>query len=77
MNSFRKTTAPSENWPTICVPGCLITDDDIQFNSDLAYFRALLSDISELSHTARYANRIPISMSDDLDSAITAVKAIR
>lgn len=64
------------DYPLMSVKASM-TDDDNVFHSDLTYFRALLNDISELAQSVRRANRIPISMSDELDSAITAVQAIR
>jgi hypothetical protein len=43
----------------------------------MAYFADLLVDIHEAAYRSRYANPIPITMSDELDAAITAVQAIR
>jgi hypothetical protein len=53
------------------------TDDDCQFHSDMDYMQDLLVEIHELAYTLRFANPIPITMSDELDAAITAVQAIR
>jgi hypothetical protein len=53
------------------------TDDDCQFHSDMDYMHDLLVEIHELAYTLRFANPIPITMSDELDAAITAVQAIR
>ena len=53
------------------------TDDDCQFHSDMQYMHDLLVEIHELAYTLRFANPIPITMSDELDGAITAVQAIR
>ena len=52
------------------------TDDDCQFHSDMDYMHDLLVEIHELAYTLRFANTIPITMSDELDAAITAVQAI-
>jgi len=53
------------------------TDSDREFHSDMAYFADLLVDIHEAAYRSRYANPIPINMSDELEAAITAVQAIR
>jgi len=55
----------------------VMTDDDCQFHSDMQYMHDLLVEIHELAYTLRFANPIPITMSDELDGAITAVQAIR
>jgi hypothetical protein len=55
----------------------VMTDDDCQFHSDMDYMQDLLVEIHELAYTLRFANPIPITMSDELDAAITAVQAIR
>jgi len=54
-----------------------MTDSDREFYSDMAYFADLLVEIHELAYCLRYANPIPITMSDELDAAISAVQAIR
>jgi hypothetical protein len=54
-----------------------MTDSDREFHSDMAYFADLLVDIHEAAYRSRYANPIPITMSDELDAAISAVQAIR
>jgi hypothetical protein len=54
-----------------------MTDSDREFHSDMAYFADLLKDIHEAAYLTRYANPFPITMSDELDAAITAVQAIR
>jgi hypothetical protein len=53
------------------------TDDDREFHSDMGYMHDLLVEIHELAYCLRFANPIPITMSDELDAAITAVQAIR
>ena len=53
------------------------TDDDREFHSDMCYFADLLKDIQEAAYRTRSANPIPITLSDELDAAIDAVKAIR
>jgi len=55
----------------------VMTDDDCQFHSDMDYMHDLLVEIHELAYCLRFANPIPITMSDELDGAITAVQAIR
>jgi len=55
----------------------VMTDDDCRFHSDMHYMHDLLVEIHELAYTLRFANPIPITMSDELDAAITAVQAIR
>lgn len=54
-----------------------MTDSDREFQSDMAYLKDLLVDIHEAAYRIRYANPIPITMTDDLDAAIQAVKEIR
>jgi hypothetical protein len=63
-------------FPTIAIKA-VWTDDDCQFHSDMDYMHDLLVEIHELAYTLRFANPIPITMSDELDAAITAVQAIR
>jgi hypothetical protein len=63
-------------FPTIAIKP-VWTDDDCQFHSDMDYMHDLLVEIHELAYTLRHANPIPITMSDELDAAITAVQAIR
>ena len=55
----------------------VMTDDDCQFHSDMDYMHDLLVEIHELAYCLRFANPIPITMSDELDAAITEVQAIR
>ena len=64
-------------WPIISVPKCEMSDDDRDFHSDMAYMHDLLVEIHELAYTLRFANPLPITMSDELDALITAVRAIR
>ena len=65
-----------DEFPAIAIKP-VMTDDDCQFHSDMAYFADLLVEIHELAYCLRYANPIPITMSDELDAAISAVQAIR
>lgn len=55
----------------------VMTDLDREFHSDMAYCWDLLKDIREAAYRTQYANPFPISMSDELDAAMTAVQAIR
>ena len=63
-------------WPILQVPACTFTDDDAQFHSDLIYLRALRKEIVELAAETQFANPFPINLSDELDAAIDAVKAV-
>jgi len=63
-------------FPTIAIKP-VWTDEDREFHSDMAYFWDLLKDIHEAAYLTKYANPFPITMSDELDAAITAVQAIR
>jgi hypothetical protein len=42
------------------------TDDDVNFHSDITYFRALRHDIRELASEKKFANPFPITLSDEL-----------
>ena len=66
----------TEDWPILQVPACTFTDDDAQFHSDLIYMRALRKEIVELAAETQFANPLPITLSDELDAAIDAVKAV-
>ena len=63
--------------PLITPQVCPMNDDDIQFHSDMQYFRALLNDIDELVYAKRFANPFPINLCDDLDAAITSLGEVR
>ena len=65
-----------DEFPTIAIKP-VMTDSEREFHSDMAYFADLLVDIHEAAYRSRYANPIPITMSDELDAAISAVQAIR
>lgn len=52
----------------------VMTDDEREFHSDMVYLHDLLVAIGDSAYTAGYANPIPITMSDELDALITAVR---
>ena len=55
----------------------VMCDDERDFHSDMVYLHDLLVEIHELAYTLRFANPLPITMSDELDGLIAAVQAIR
>jgi hypothetical protein len=69
--------AKFHDFPWIKPQVCPMNDDDIQFHSDMQYFRALLNDIAELVYAKRYANPLPINLCDDLDAAISSLGEVR
>ena len=53
----------------------VMTDDERDFQSDMVYLHDLLVAIGLSAYITRYANPIPITMVNELDALITAVRA--
>jgi hypothetical protein len=57
------------NLPLIRCKPTNVTDDDVRFNSDMAYMRDLLHEIHMQALSVKWAPRFPIEMSDELRHA--------
>lgn len=54
-----------------------VDDDDIAFQSDMAYFRDLLLEIQLQAMASRTATPFPYVLSDELDHALTEMAGIK
>lgn len=62
----------SDDWPTICVPRCPITDDDIEFHCDLMY----LKDLKRAIHEIDASHELPSEFNTNLVWATGQLAAV-
>lgn len=52
----------ADDWPMICVPKCPITDDDIEFLSDLMYLKDLKQSIHNIDRSAELPEEFNVGL---------------
>jgi len=65
-----------EDFPMISLPPSM-TDDDVNFHSDLVYMRALRHEIEQLSYETGCRMPFPVELSDALADATKKLKQVK
>jgi len=63
--------------PLLQVKPCHMDDSDVDFHSDMSYFRELLLEIQLQAMTGSRVTAFPIVLSDELDHALIEMAGIK
>lgn len=66
-----------EDLPLLLNTPVKFTDDDIDFQSDMSYFKDLLLEIQLQAMATRQANPFPAVLTDELDHALNELAGIK